>query len=399
MKPNDKNYTIFLGSLILSFFFLLLPIDALTGYFSSIGANLPLSVIWKLILFFCVSIYLLKYTKGQIIFFSIIQYVSIIILVSSFRNSDEVSKTLNHLFRFLLCIVIYVFINLLSSRLAIYDKLKKIISFNCIFLVINILLILFGIGLRNYVDQFSSKGFFYAGNEVSGLFILLSPISLYWFSIKNKVSSIKLFIVFLLITTATVLLGSKTAIVATLFINSFVIKLYLQKKDKLKYFYIIIGLLIIFALSFGIKIIVEWDLWQRWIFFYNKGGLNYVIFSGRDLYWIQEKNEILNGHWYDLIFGLGGDRTVEMDIFDTFLNYGILGLLIIYSFYFYIIYRVYLLSKIIEIAKVVLIIDIVFIIFSSVAGHMIYSGMAAPFVAIINMIPILHQKEKSYNKI
>lgn len=397
MISNNINYTFLGDSLILRFFLLLLPIDALTGYFSSIGANLPLSVTWKLILFFCISIYLLKYKKGQIIFFLIIQYVSIIILVSSFRNSDELSKTLNHLFKFLLCIVIYVFINLLPNKPYLYDRLKKIISFNCIFLVINILLILFGIGTRNYVDQFSSKGFFYAGNEVSGLFILLSPISLYWLSIKNKISSTKFFIAFALITTATVLLGSKTAIVATLFINSFVIKLYLQKKNKLKYFYLTIGLLLIFILSYGIKIIVEWDLWQRWTFFYNKGGLNNVIFSGRDLYWIQERNEILNGQWYDLIFGIGGDRTVEMDVFDTFLNYGILGLLIIYSFYFYMIYRIYLLRRITEIAKIILITDIVFIIFSSVAGHMIYSGMAAPFVAIINMIPILYQKEKTCN--
>lgn len=398
MISNNIKSTFLWNRLILRFFFLLLPIDALTGYFSSIGANLPLSVIWKLILFFCISIYLLKYKKGQIVFFSIIQYVSIIILVSSFGNSDELPKTLNHLFRFLLCIVIYAFINLLRNNLYLYDKLKKIISFNCIFLVINILLILFGIGTRNYVEQFSSKGFFYAGNEVSGLFILLSPISLYWLSIKNNVSSTIFFIAFTLITTATVLLGSKTAIVATLFINSFVIKLYLQKKNKLKYFYITIGLLLIFILSYGIKIIVEWDLWQRWIFFYNKGGLNNVIFSGRDLYWIQEKNEILNGQWYNLIFGMGGDRTVEMDIFDTFLNYGILGLFIIYSFYFYIIYRIYLLRKVEEIAKIILITDIVFIVFSSVAGHMIYSGMAAPFVAIINMIPILYQKEKTCNK-
>lgn len=396
MKSNDINYTILYGGLILNLFFLLLPIDALTGYFSSLGVNLPLSVVWKFILFLCISIYLLKYTKGQIVLYSIIQYVSIIILVLSFRNSDELVITLNHLFRFLLSIIIYVFINLLSDKSHIYEKLRKIISFSSIFLVINILLILFGIGTRNYEDQFSSKGFFYAGNEVSGLFILLCPISLYWLSLKSQISFTKFFIAFLLITTATVFLGSKTAIVATLFVNGFVIKLYLQKKNKLKYLYIIIGLLSIFILSYGIKIILEWGLWQRWTYFYAKGGLNNVIFSGRDKFWIHEKNEILNGQWCDLVFGLGGDRTVEMDIFDTFLNYGILGLIIIYSFYFCMIYRIYLLRKVVEIARLVLIIDVVFMVFSSLAGHMIYSGMSAPFIAIINMIPILYKKEKEF---
>ena len=385
------------GYLILTSFFLFLPIDALTGLLSTIGINVSVSAIWKFLLFFCISIYLFRYSKGQIIWFSIILYASIIILINSFKpfeDLDELPLTLNHLFRFLFCVFVYAFINFQSYRLCIYGKLKKIISFSNIFLIANILLIIFGVGTRTYSDSFSSKGFFYAGNEVSGLFILLGPLYLYWISLKCKATSLKFWLTFILTSAATILLGSKTAIIGTLFLNIIVIKGFLRKNGKIKLFYVIMSLLLLLILFYGIEIVAKWDLWQRWTFFYEKGGFNKVIFSDRDAYWAEEKHDILNGEWYDLLFGLGGNRTVEMDIFFSFLNYGIIGLLMVYSFYYYIIYRVYKLRRRVEIAQIVFAIDIAFLIFSSVAGHMVYSGMGAPFMAIINMLPIIYQKEK-----
>lgn len=70
-------------------------------------------------------------------------------------------------------------------------------------------------------------------------------------------------------------------------------------------------------------------------FFYDKGGLQLLLLSGREEYWLEEKSELLDGGIGNIIMGLGEARTVEMDMFDAFLNYGIVGLIVVYSFFFF----------------------------------------------------------------
>lgn len=391
---RERYSTSVLSDFILSSFYFILIIDDINGALLGNGLNFPISIIYKLAISLCIIIWLLKYNKGLKIFTAIITYVALVILILSFSFKPEIFKTLNHLFRFIFTILVYSFLLLRNRQCYIYPKLIKILSYNSIVLLVNILLILVGIGFQNYEDNgtFTSKGFFFAGNELSGLFILLCPTFLYFISTKEEFLSLKFWGSFCAITLATILLGSKTAIIGTFFLNLIVLKNFFSKFGKIKVFYSILLFIIVIITIYGYKLVVNWDLWQRWTYFYDKGGLAKVFFSDRDAYWEEEKSEIFNSGITELVFGLGGDRTVEMDFFDAFLNYGIIGVCIIYSFYFIIIRKVYALRAKIELAKIVLFTDLFFLIFSALAGHMIFSGMAAPFVAIINILPLAQIK-------
>lgn len=70
---------------------------------------------------------------------------------------------------------------------------------------------------------------------------------------------------------------------------------------------------------------------ERWIYFFEKDGVN-ALYSSRDIFWEEEKLEWEGGNIGIKLFGMGGARTVEMDHADTLLNYGIVGVIIVYSF-------------------------------------------------------------------
>ena len=125
---------------------------------------------------------------------------------------------------------------------------------------------------------------------------------------------------------------------------------------------------------------------DRWIWFYERGGIEEIIFSGRDKFWQDEKSEFFNSNIFVQLFGLGESRTVEMDPFDTLLNYGYVGVLICYSFYIYLFIKSWKYRRKNMIAKFVLYVNILILGASSFAGHIIYSGMASWLIALINTL-------------
>lgn len=382
--------------IIISSFYLFLIIDDLNGFFAGVGLNIPVSIIWKTLLSIILIGRLIPFKIGRIVVCSSFLFIAVIILVQSLCTEPKPGDSVNHIFRFIFLVYIYTYLYLNIGLCNIYIKLIRILNFNTYVLIANILLILIGLGFSNYSDEgvTTTKGFFYAGNELSGLFILLCPIFLFHVATHGSTDKMKFWLSFLTITVASFLLGSKTAIVGTLVLNIIVIKKYLSKQGQAWLFYCGIIIIFIFTVIQGVQLVEQWDLWQRWSYFYESGGIEKVIFSDRDVYWTEEKSEIIDGGLLYILLGLGGNRTVEMDIHDTFLNYGVLGLVIVYGFYFFIIKKVYALRKEQDLARLVFVVDIFFLFFSCFAGHMIFSGMAAPFVAIVNILPLALFKSK-----
>ena len=61
--------------------------------------------------------------------------------------------------------------------------------FSFIIIVLNIFLRLFGFGFPMYGLnglEIGSKGFFYAGNEISATLLIVSSFLMYWFKLFNK---------------------------------------------------------------------------------------------------------------------------------------------------------------------------------------------------------------------
>ena len=164
-----------------------------------------------------------------------------------------------------------------------------------------------------------------------------------------------------------------------------------NKKSYLRLY--LFGLVIaIIIIILGYRLLNSLGFWERWAFFYDKGGILLLLLSGREEYWLEEKSDLLEGGIGNIIMGLGEARTVEMDIFDTFLNYGIIGVTIIYSFFFYLLYRAYQKKNQNSWAKVVLFINVMLIIASSLSGHIVFSGMAGPFIALVNVLVLIPNK-------
>ena len=83
---------------------------------------------------------------------------------------------------------------------------------------------------------------------------------------------------------------------------------------------------------------------------------------------------------------MGGARTVEMDHADTLLNYGIVGVIIVYSFYLSLAVKAFRYRKKSQYAKFVFGMDVFILVASCFAGHLLFSGlMGIPF-ALMNAL-------------
>lgn len=379
--------------LVIAIFYILLLVDSLNGYCLDKGISFPISQALKIQLLLLMSFQMLRQTGSGIVLWSILFYSAILISFYSFRVSFLYSQTFTHLFKFLLILCSYFYFkNLMYSNPQLrYKQIIRILKVNICVFVVNILLVLVGLGTKSYSD-IGSKGYFYAANELSGLLLLFCPCALYYIGRKYSLSSIRYYASIAIFLLTVLLLGTKSSIISYV-ISSFVVSRLLisDKKSclRLYLFGLVIATIIILL---GYRLLDSLGFWERWAFFYDKGGILYLFLSGREGYWLEEKSDLLEGGISNIIMGLGEARTVEMDIFDTFLNYGVLGIIIIYSFFFYLLYKAYQKRNQNSWAKVVLFINVMLIIASSLSGHIVFSGMAGPFIALVNVLVLIPNK-------
>lgn len=391
-------------NLLFNLFCIWLLIDCINGYLLTNSIGIPLSQLYKIIILVILSIALLKQNKGLYHIYIILGYIIVLILHLSINSiNPQLDITLNHIMRLLMTIMIYFSLKdyAINNPSKTYIYLNKVFTINSYVLVINILLGLVGIGYTSYSEGLGYKGFFYAGNEISGLIATIFPFILYKTGENNSYKSIKYICTATIFLITAALLGTKTSILHILITIMILPNLNFKRKNATK---IIFGISIgLFILLGGFYILLDnLGLIERWTYFYERGGIEHLIFSGRIEFWNEEKKTILNSSLINQIFGLGGSQTVEMDPFDTFLNYGYIGLVMCYTFYLYLLFisiKTYKNKN----SKLVIFINITIIMASSFAGHILYSGMASCFIALINiLVYIPHsiiKNEKSINNI
>lgn len=375
-------------------FYVLLLVDCINGYFLEKGVFLPISQFFKIVLFFLMAFEMLLVNKGKLILWGISFYTAFIVFFFSFSVNFLYSLTFTHLFKFLLLVCSYFYFRgtVFDKPQLMYRKLIKILKFNSYVLIVNILLVLVGLGNSSYDGGIGSKGYFYAPNELSGLLLIFCPCALFYIGRKYSLSSVKYYITLGIFLLTVLLLGTKSSIMSFVISSFFVSRLLMKNRKAYLRLYMFSLVIAVIAILFGYRLLDSLGFWERWSFFYEKGGLLLLLLSGREGYWLEEKNDLLEGGIGNVIMGLGEARTVEMDIFDTFLNYGILGMVIIYSFFFYLLYKVYQNRYQNSWAKVVLFIDVMLIMASSLSGHIVFSGMAGPFIALVNVLALIPNK-------
>ena len=352
------------------------------------GINIPISPLFKIFIMFLLALGLLKQRGGiEFVWFIAIYVTYLIVHLTLNTVSPQLGTTVNHLFRFIISVLIYFFVVKYTQLYPSwsYHSINKIFKVSTIVVVVNVLIGLLGLGYSAYGGNIGNKGYFNAGNELSGVVMILFPFILYTFGLKYGTKNFKYISTTILLLITVALMGTKTALLVMLFTIPIIPQLYKKRTNFVK-----IGNILIISVSILSIILYHildyYGMMDRWLWIYERGGIEQIIFSGRDKFWQEEKMDFFNANVYIQLFGLGESRTVEMDPFDALLNYGYVGVLLCYSFYIYLLVKSWKYRNINMIAKLVLYVNILILGASTFAGHIIFSGMASWLIALINTL-------------
>lgn len=393
---------IWLDWIIWHIIYFILLFDSINGFLLHTGQAIPLSQAIKIVLIFLISIRLVNRQSVYqllLVFF----YLFFMFAYWSVECPELLGDSLNTLFKFLSVVLMFLYIKQYVIKRPDFalKNIDKAISINIVVLIGNIILGILGIGYAQYGDSIGSRGFFYAGNEISGVMLVLFPYVLFRMKLLYSVTSYQYIIVAVLLVLTAMFAATKTAILGIVFTLCIIPVLNnavnLSRSRRLKLF--LFGTLFLFVLVYGgYYLIIDTELWERWSFFYEKQGLTYLLFSGRDEMVLSAMNTYLDSNAITCWLGRGQYDSVEVDPFDALFNYGIIGFFVVYSFYFTLLLKSNSLRKhsAYIFAPMVFLVDILLLVASSMAGHILFSGMSGVFIAILN--GLMYYKLKPNNE-
>lgn len=366
-----------------------LLVDTINGFFLNINTPIPISQLFKLVVLVVVLVRLCYFYSGRVKVLLLILYVIILSIHLAIKGNDISSLigTVGHLSKFLLAALLYCYVKrqILLYPLYVKSRIFRVFKINLIIFISNILLGVLGIGFTSY-GEFGYKGFFYAGNELSGITIVLFPFFVNYMFVKYSYRSLIFLFVVLLLFITVGLMGTKSSLIAFVFSIVYIFMIsdrrFITKAANKVFLFV---LLIIIG-GGGYFLVNKLGMLDRWLFFFNKGGLGMLFLSGREEYWMEEKAEFFNSGCATYLLGLGGMRTVEMDPFDALLNYGWVGIILVYSFYLYLLLTSYKRRNISRTTKVIFFTNMLILLSSSISGHLIFSGMVNIFIALLNAL-------------
>jgi hypothetical protein len=278
---------------------------------------------------------------------------------------------------------------------------------NAIILVVNLLLGLLGIGYEQYEGGVGSVGFFYAGNEVSAvmiiLFCFLATICYKQFGImKYFLISICLLVISVIKATKVGIIGTILILIATpLMHKSIPQKINFRKfsMSKALISFIFIGIVSLTVFLFVVYISNSF-LYTRLEYFYEiSDGLTHFLLSGRNYFAKYTLLEFSNYNIFEILFGkgtygalnlmipyFGGAKSVEIDFLDFLFQYGLMGVAIVYGFHIYLTIRsiTQLKNRHSNLAVACVLSNILILLVSITAGHVFNAGMPSVFIGITN---------------
>ena len=369
----------------------LVIVDIINGYFLNKGMDSSLGVCVKaVILLLSISILMVSTKYRGILGFTFI-YVPFFLLTVLLNTDSPIAPTINHLLKFVTVVYVYYAAVFLFRTNKISQK-KIVMAFyvNTFLLVVNIYSGLLGVGYYAYGDMLGCKGFMYAHNEMSGMEAVLFGTSYFFFYQRYTNKKFVLIIVNIVFLMAALLVSTKAGILLVIvdlllvpwafkkskgIITSFI------KTSKIKIIVLlsIIGIMV----YYGYALLEYSGAIDRWTYFFDKDGTD-AIYSSRDLFWEEEKYEWIDGNIAVKLFGLGGNRSVEMDQADTLLNYGLMGIVLVYSFYFSLVVKAFHYRNRSVYAKYLWLLNICILASSCFAGHLLFSGLMGIHFALMN---------------
>ena len=209
-------------------------------------------------------------------------------------------------------------------------------------------------GFHTYGDRFGfrgSRGFFYSGNDITAVLMVLLPLCFVTYMLMDKTLPRKHQYFYLLAPATAIcalfLIGTNTAYLAiiatvlTFFINALVHKKKQQDKSRLKSFgKIMLATVIVFGVMTAISAANFWlefrDAIEAMGAHWRENPTLVSLISGRDVKLGLAWADYVAGNPYIWIFGVGrGSQalTIEMDLFEVFIYYGVFGTIIMTYLY------------------------------------------------------------------
>ena len=373
---------------ILAYLLMALPIiDFISGALT--WNNMPnIGLIFKVLILCFATYYLLKskdkkiyITLGIIFIYSLITSIFYLLTNRSILI-NEVSNIIKLFFLPIMLLFMYKY----ESK---YINNKLIYIIYITYLLLYLIPYPFNLG-HNISEVYPNKdlymSYFYIGNELPNIFVLLLPVVINY-SLKN----IKLFIsLVLLLIPMLILMGTKTMYLSILIILIFFL---IYKREYLKkYKYFIIGGLVSFTLL-GVLLIPNSDFVKNintTLEYYNVNNINdlltrenidNVIFSNR-LDFLNDVNEYYqSSNTLTKLTGisrtkLDNIKNVEIDIFDIFYSIGIIGTII------YLIVMIFTFTQI-KYNTINLFSTVFIILISCITGHVLISPMVEIYIALL----------------
>lgn len=392
-----------------------LLIDSVNGFFlSGMGIDPKLSAVFKLLLLLLVLFQIgTNSQKTLALIFSGLLLLLVGPIITFTHTADAVGfiDDLTSCLKLLTSFVIFLYLALIAKKWP--EKLQKYgvwcLNFSFLILVGNLLLGILGYGFSSYgsgveaeeKDEVGIKGFFYAGNEVSGLFIILFAWVLHNSWQKSKLQYV--FVSFLAMGCG-LLIATKAAMLASV-ILIFTIPLLNERNRLLNITWLKIKTLIpIVIVSIVLAIILipifeSTGLLGRFMWFYEKKGIIGIILSGRDEFIVTASNAFMqSAQWTDIFFGFSktglgliAKNAMEIDPIDMYLWHGIAGLMLFLlcsTIFLRVSYLACISAKSFW-GPAVLIINVSLIAVSFIAGHIFTSGMLAPLFGLVNGLAYL----------
>jgi len=386
-----------------------LTVDCLNGVLMRVGVGISISQLFKMGMLAGMLLYLLWSNLNYfIIAFGLILFFLLPLLIKSMLSGDTSTVVGN--FGYNLKLLFFPISFLFFSSIGILEgKSFRVMSafawINFGLIAINILLGVLGIGYSQYDGPegqgIGGRGFFFAGNEVAGIFVLFGGVC--WHLSKEWKGLVRgFFFIFLLI--LGVLNTSKTAILGILIIIVLLeIPKFFSKKLSLGRF---LGLVLLPVFSVVIVGLIFWGvqatgLIDRILFFYERMDLVTFILSGRN----QMVTAALSFYptmysFWDYLFGIGNleflglmgqfngePHTIEIDFFDLLFMNGWLGMGLIIGIYFFIFLRGFFWPRGIE-KSPMLPINFTLLLISLMAGHIFNSAMLGISLGFFNGMKI-----------
>lgn len=299
-------------------------------------------------------------------------------------------KSINISVKLSLPIFIFLFVkeNLNGKR----DLIIKILKLNSFILIFNLLISLFGIGFFSYGSsggmRFGGKGFFFAGNEVSGVIIATYALFVYLYKSNAK----KVLIVTFIYLFISLISLTRSSIFGVFII--FVTFILVYKKENR-----ILFIAPFFILMVGVGAILREYIMlaiNRASFFIDKSSM-LIFMTGGEKRWAAASDYFDNflENPLFLFVGSGWVGLAEQDLVDLIDAFGMFGVLL-YLIWFYFAAYTYKNQERRSDKIFVIVVFLILLGVATIAGHIIYSAMLAPFIALLANLHLLKNNNKLY---